>query len=139
MKKKHLIGLCFLIASQVVLLSSCDKTYGYPKDVLDGFYSFDAHFSNGTNKTYKLNKDINAKVIGNCLVCDYKDERLNDFIELLPNFDIICFQEVFTTLNDRKHRMIREGAKVGLKYYVSSKVPSFFSTYISDSGLLILS
>jgi len=70
---------------------------------------------------------------------DYKDERLNDFIELLPNFDIICFQEVFTTLNDRKHRMIREGAKVGLKYYVSSKVPSFFSTYISDSGLLILS
>ena len=35
--------------------------------------------------------------------------------------------------------MIREGAKVGLKYYVSSKVPSFFSKYISDSGLLILS
>ena len=78
MKKKHLIGLCFLIASQVVLLSSCDKTYGYPKDVVDGFYSFDAHFSNGTNKTYKLNKDINAKVIGNCLVCDYKDERFYD-------------------------------------------------------------
>ena len=70
---------------------------------------------------------------------DYKDSRFNDFIELLPDFDIICFQEVFTTLNDRKHRMIREGAKVGLKYYVSAKVPSFFSKYISDSGLLILS
>ena len=35
--------------------------------------------------------------------------------------------------------MIREGAKEGLKYYVSSKAPSFFSKYISDSGLLILS
>ena len=70
---------------------------------------------------------------------DYKDQRLNDFVELLPYFDIICFQEVFTTFNDRKHRLIREGAKAGLKYYVSAKVPSFFSKYISDGGLLILS
>ena len=70
---------------------------------------------------------------------DYKDERLKDFIEYLPDFDIICFQEMFTTFNDRKHRMIREGAKAGLKYYVSAKPPSFFSKCISDSGLLILS
>ena len=70
---------------------------------------------------------------------DYKDSRLKDFAKQLPNFDIICFQELFTTLNDRKHRMIREGAKVGLKYYLSSKVPSFFSKYLVDSGLLILS
>lgn len=70
---------------------------------------------------------------------DYKDSRLKDFLEQLPNFDIICFQELFTTFNDRKHRMIREAAKVGLKYYLSSKVPSFFSKYIVDSGLLILS
>ena len=35
--------------------------------------------------------------------------------------------------------MIREGAKIGLKYYVSGKPPSFFSKYIADSGLLILS
>ena len=70
---------------------------------------------------------------------DYKDARLKDFLEFMPDFDIICFQEVFTTLNDRKHKMIREGAKVGLKYYVSSPPPSFFSKYVVDSGLLILS
>ena len=70
---------------------------------------------------------------------DYKDSRLQDFLEQLYNFDIICFQELFTTLNDRKHRMIREAAKVGLKYYLSSKVPSLFSHYLVDSGLLILS
>lgn len=70
---------------------------------------------------------------------DYKDARLKDFLEQLPNFDIICFQELFTTLNDRKHRMIREAAKTGLKYYLSSKVPSFFSKYLCDGGLLILS
>ena len=33
---------------------------------------------------------------------DYKNERLKDFIEFLPEFDIICFQEIFTTLTDRK-------------------------------------
>ena len=70
---------------------------------------------------------------------DYKDSRLKDFLQQLKYFDIICFQEIFTTLNDRKHRMIREGAKAGLKYYLSSKVPSFFSKYLVDSGLLILS
>ena len=70
---------------------------------------------------------------------DYKDSRLSDFVQKLPDFDIICFQELFTTLNDRKHKMIREGAKVGLKYYLMSKVPSFFSEYLVDSGLLILS
>lgn len=71
---------------------------------------------------------------------DYKDSRLEDFVkDELQKFDIICFQELFTTLNDRKHRMIREGAKVGLQYYYSSKVPSFFSKYLVDSGLLILS
>ena len=70
---------------------------------------------------------------------DYKDARIKDFLEQMPNFDIICFQELFTTLNDRKHRIIREGAKMGLKYYASPKVPSFFSKYLVDSGLLILS
>ena len=70
---------------------------------------------------------------------DYKDPRIKDFLEQLPNFDIICFQELFTTLNDRKHRIIRKGAKMGLKYYASPRVPSFFSKYLVDSGLLIIS
>ena len=70
---------------------------------------------------------------------DYKNERLKDFIEFLPEFDIICFQEIFTTLTDRKHQMIREAAKTGFKYHVSSRPPSFLSEYITDAGLLILS
>ena len=70
---------------------------------------------------------------------DYKNERLKDFFEFLREFDIICFQEIFTTLTDRKHQMIREAAKSGLIYHVSSRPPSFFSEYITDSGLLILS
>ena len=70
---------------------------------------------------------------------DYKDARLLDFFQQLENYDIICFQELFTTLNDRKHKMIQEGSRQGLKYYLTAKVPSFFSRYLIDSGLLILS
>ena len=70
---------------------------------------------------------------------DYKDARLLDFFQQLENYDIICFQELFTTLNDRKHKMIQEGSRQGLKYYLAAKVPSFFSRYLIDSGLLILS
>jgi len=33
---------------------------------------------------------------------DFKDARLDEFVKQLDNFDIICFQEVFTTLNTRK-------------------------------------
>ncbi len=71
--------------------------------------------------------------------CDYKDARVADFLEKIENFDIICFQELFTTFNDRKHKMICEASKTGLRYYIAAKVPSFFSKYLIDSGLLILS
>jgi hypothetical protein len=33
---------------------------------------------------------------------DFKDARLDEFVKQFDNFDIICFQEVFTTLNTRK-------------------------------------
>ena len=70
---------------------------------------------------------------------DYKNERLNDFLLFLPNFDIICFQEVFGAFSDRKHRIIKEAKKNGYNYFLISKNPSFFSKYICDGGLLLLS
>ena len=35
---------------------------------------------------------------------DYKEERLQDFFQYLPDFDIICFQEVFGSFHDRKKK-----------------------------------
>ena len=37
---------------------------------------------------------------------DFKDARLNEFVKQLDDFDIICHQEIFTTLNTRKQRLI---------------------------------
>ncbi len=33
---------------------------------------------------------------------DFKDARLDEFVKKLDDFDIICAQEVFTTMNTRK-------------------------------------
>ena len=119
------------------------KTYDFASNL-----EFDSNENNEINTENKISKNTIHLLTYNFFCrpppintnkSDYKDQRLNDFVELLPKFDIICFQELFTTLNDRKHKMIREGAKAGLKYYLSSKVPSFLSRCVVDGGLLILS
>ena len=70
---------------------------------------------------------------------DYKEERLIDFLDYLPDFDIICFQEMFGTFHDRKKKMIKAAKENGYLYYLSSKSPSFFSKFLIDGGLLLIS
>ena len=45
---------------------------------------------------------------------DHKEDRLREFVKELARFDIVCLQEVFTTFNTRKQRLISYGAKAGL-------------------------
>ena len=70
---------------------------------------------------------------------DWKDERLVDFIQEIDNYDIICLQEVFEMLSNRKHELIRLANKAGFFFYCSSPIPNIFSKYTIDGGLLILS
>jgi endonuclease/exonuclease/phosphatase family metal-dependent hydrolase len=70
---------------------------------------------------------------------DWKDERLADIIKLLDGFDIICFQEMFATFNNRRQELIKYANKSGLFFYSCSPSPSFFSKFLVDGGLLILS
>ena len=70
---------------------------------------------------------------------DYKDARLDEFVKQFDNFDIICFQEVFTTMNTRKQRLISYAQKAGLIYHAVSDQPGLFSGYATDGGLLIVS
>jgi endonuclease/exonuclease/phosphatase family metal-dependent hydrolase len=70
---------------------------------------------------------------------DFKDARLDEFVKHLDSFDIICNQEVFTTLNTRKQRLITYAKKAGLIYHAVSDPPSLFSGYATDGGLLTLS
>lgn len=70
---------------------------------------------------------------------DHKDARLEEFVKKLEDFDIVCNQEVFSTLNSRKQRLISYAQKAGFLYYATSDPPSFFSGYATDGGLVILS
>jgi len=70
---------------------------------------------------------------------DHKDARLKEFIKLLGKFDIVCLQEMFGFLNKRKHKLIRCAAKAGFLYYADSTSPSFFTSFLVDGGLLVLS
>jgi len=70
---------------------------------------------------------------------DYKDERLAEFFKIMDEYDIICLQEVFGTFNSRKYRLIKQAIKKGFYFIESSPDPSFFSHFIIDGGLVILS
>ena len=70
---------------------------------------------------------------------DFKDARLEEFAKKLEDFDIVCNQEVFSTLNSRKQRLITYAQRCGFLYYTSSDQPSLFSGYATDGGLVIMS
>lgn len=70
---------------------------------------------------------------------DWKDERLNDFISLLDNFDIVCLQEMFGTFTSRRQTLIKLSSNLGFFYHYEIPQPSFFSKNIIDGGLLIIS
>ncbi|EGR34302.1 hypothetical protein IMG5_017300 [Ichthyophthirius multifiliis] len=70
---------------------------------------------------------------------DYKNERTEQIINSLQNFDIVCFQEVFGFLNQRKHKIIQGAKQQGFLYYSCSQSPSFFSSYLVEGGLLTIS
>ena len=70
---------------------------------------------------------------------DWKDERIADFIKHLEYYDIVCLQELFGSISNRKQELIKYANKSGLFFFVDSPSPSFFSKFLSDGGLLILS
>mmetsp|Transcript_5573 Transcript_5573/g.5740 ORF Transcript_5573/g.5740 Transcript_5573/m.5740 type:complete len:488 (-) Transcript_5573:97-1560(-) len=70
---------------------------------------------------------------------DWKDERLEDFIKLLHNYDILCLQEVFGTYNSRKEQLIRAASKNGFFYCVDLEAPPFYSKFIAEGGVIIFS
>jgi endonuclease/exonuclease/phosphatase family metal-dependent hydrolase len=57
----------------------------------------------------------------------------------LKEFDVICFQEVFSAFNSRRDRLIDAALEQGFKYHAVCPNPDFLSTFVVDGGLMILS
>lgn len=70
----------------------------------------------------------------------YKEQRMLEFVKtVLPQFDIICCQEVFYTFNARKDQLINYAQLSGYPYSAKSPKPGLFSVKSTDAGLLTLS
>lgn len=71
---------------------------------------------------------------------DYKNERLKLIIEnVLPDQDIICFQEMFTKMNWRQEKLLKYAKSKGFNFYASPPGPPCCSTFLINSGLLTIS
>lgn len=70
---------------------------------------------------------------------DYKNERLTLFYNHLKDYDIICIQELFETLNQRKHDLIRQATRNGFFFFIESPMTSVFDSFVVDAGILIFS
>uniref|UniRef100_A0A6U3CEY6 sphingomyelin phosphodiesterase n=1 Tax=Paramoeba aestuarina TaxID=180227 RepID=A0A6U3CEY6_9EUKA len=70
---------------------------------------------------------------------DFKNERLNLFLQEMEMYDVIALQEIFELFNTRPKFLIQAAQKVGFRYSLRGTWPSFASRKFIDAGLLILS
>ncbi|KAJ2777164.1 hypothetical protein H4R18_005294 [Coemansia javaensis] len=70
---------------------------------------------------------------------DWKDARLDFFIEhILPNYQVVCLQEMFEFASSRRSRLVAAAEKLGFRYHVLSERKFVWNAAI-DGGLAILS
>ena len=69
---------------------------------------------------------------------DYKNERLELFLQEIENYDIIALQEIFELFNTRPKYLLKKARKLGFVYTLRGTWPSFGRKFI-DPGVLILS
>ena len=71
---------------------------------------------------------------------DYKDTRQKMISEkVVPNYDILFFQELFPSMNPRRKRIIKSAKKNGITYCSLPAKAPLFSIHKVNSGLLNLS
>jgi len=72
---------------------------------------------------------------------DFKNERTNEFLKVIGDYDVIALQEVFSFCNWRQRKIIQESKKLGFHYHAKSTGPEWFHWKIPffDGGLVILS
>ena len=67
---------------------------------------------------------LRPPLIANSFAGDFKDQRIDDFAKNHFNdYDIICFQEVFSILNSRTKKIIELGKKYGFDHFSVSPKP----------------
>ncbi|KAI8975271.1 Endonuclease/exonuclease/phosphatase, partial [Mycotypha africana] len=136
---RHRMALILLSASAMLTFSFllfCSVFFSPLTSYPDPVYP--DKVTNSTARFLTLNIFMRPPLIKNNW-SDYKDDRLA-YIEkyVLPNYDIICFQEAFAFASRRKDHLISTARKLGYNYHIES--PRKYPWDIGvDGGLLIIS
>ena len=94
----------------------------------------------GKLRILTLNMFLRPRFIADDGKDDYKETRLRGFCETyLENFDVICLQECFSTMNYRKAWFMKMAVRKGFQHLFESPAPKFCSGKFVDGGLLLLS
>lgn len=71
---------------------------------------------------------------------DYKNTRQRLISKtVVPLYDIVCFQELFTSLNTRRTRILKSAKDAGINFRSISPLPPLISVHKINSGLLTIS
>lgn len=130
-----------LSSNSNIVINNCNKSISSDK-IKENNKNNDVtsiQFVNRDNTINLLTYNLFLRPIVSTNGNDYKNQRVEDFLDELERFDIICFQEVFGLFNTRKTNLIYEAAKRGYYYYAEPPSPNILSVECMDGGILIIS
>lgn len=70
---------------------------------------------------------------------DYKNERLEEFLKVMDQFDVVALQEMFSSYNTRVKKLFARARALGFVHQVKCVSPGSFSRFVADGGVVILS
>ena len=91
-----------------------------------------------TLKIFSFNAYLRPPPINHCH-SDCKEQRCYILSEIIPYFDIVMLQEMYSCLNTRCHHLISKAKQLGLEYSYCTNYPTIFSRHMISDALLILS
>lgn len=89
-------------------------------------------------KLFSFNAYLRPPPISHCH-SDCKEQRAYILSEIIPHFDIVLLQEMYSCLNSRCHNIIYKAKQRGLEYSYCNNYPTIFSRHMIGDALLILS
>jgi len=89
-------------------------------------------------KLFNFNAYLRTPPISQCH-SDCKEQRAYILSEIIPHFDIVLLQEMYSCLNSRCHNIIYKAKQRGLEYSYCNNYPTIFSRHMVGDALLILS
>jgi len=129
MNKQFIFKLTIAMILLIVILIKCNGLMC--NNTVNSFDSL-------SNEIHLLTYNIYLLPVKTNEYSTFDNFRVNQFINKIDKYNIICLQEVFTNNYKNINLLLKKCKEKGYNSYFV-KTPSFFSQYLVNGGLLILS